>query len=147
MRRLKDIFLALTLTLMAVTLGACTHNNGDIGPWFGAWRVESITVDGEPATDYAPPYLIWKFQGNVTSIQMPDDVTHECPTMYGTWEQDGDRLSVNFDYNSLMFFESLTRFPAHTTFDILKLGGNGIVLSYVNADTGKRLTYTLKKWG
>ena len=139
--------MSLTLALVAVTLGGCTHNNGDIGPWFGAWRVESITVDGELAADYAPPYLIWKFQGNVTLIQQRDDVTHTGYDMYGTWEQDGDRLTVNFDYNSLWYSEALTRFPAHTTFEILKLGGSGIVLSYVNADSGKRLTYTLKKWG
>ena len=139
--------MALTLALVAVALGGCTHNNGDIGPWFGAWRVESITIDGEPAPDYAPPYLIWKFQSNVTLIQCPDDAMHQSYDMYGTWEQNGDRLSVNFDYNSLPFDESITRFPRKQTFEILKLGGSGIVLSYVNDKSGQRLTYTLKKWG
>ncbi|MDE7387140.1 MAG: lipocalin-like domain-containing protein [Muribaculaceae bacterium] len=146
MKRLRDIFMVLTLALVAMTLGGCTHNNGDIGPWFGAWRVESITVDGEPRADYAPPYLIWKFQGNVTLIQVPDDEVHVSRDMYGTWQQDGDRLTVTFGYHNIWYDPAVTLFPAHTTFEILKLGGSGIVLSYVN-DRGQRLTYTLKKWG
>ena len=32
-----------------VTLSSCTHNNGDIGPYFGTWKLLSINVDGVEA--------------------------------------------------------------------------------------------------
>ena len=38
--------------MVMLALGSCTRNHGDIGPWFGTWHVESITVGGASvATD------------------------------------------------------------------------------------------------
>ena len=40
MKTLRHTLIAL-LTL--VGLSGCTHNDGDIGIWFGTWMVEDIT--------------------------------------------------------------------------------------------------------
>ena len=34
---------------IALLFGACTHNNGDIGPLFGTWALDGMTVDGTEA--------------------------------------------------------------------------------------------------
>ena len=33
-------------------MSGCTHNNGDIGPWFGTWQVTGIDADGAPLAEY-----------------------------------------------------------------------------------------------
>ena len=42
-QNLMNAAIALLLVIVAT---ACTHNDGDIGPWFGLWRVERLIVDG-----------------------------------------------------------------------------------------------------
>lgn len=41
-----------TLALLFVLTG-CIQNNGNIGPWFGQWKVERLTIDGKDDPDYA----------------------------------------------------------------------------------------------
>ena len=36
----------LIIMLSMAALSSCTHNNGDIGPYFGTWKMLSIEVDG-----------------------------------------------------------------------------------------------------
>ena len=47
-QNLINVAIALLLVIVAT---ACTHNDGDIGPWFGLWRVERLTVDGKNDRD------------------------------------------------------------------------------------------------
>ena len=40
------------MTLLAAATLSCTHNNGDIGVWFGLWKVTSVEVDGSADRKY-----------------------------------------------------------------------------------------------
>ena len=40
------------MIFVVLSFCGCTHNNGDIGPWFGQWKVERIDKDGMPDPDY-----------------------------------------------------------------------------------------------
>ena len=49
MRKALRIIAAVVMTAIS---GSCTHNNGDIGPWFGEWKLTSIEIDGSPDAAY-----------------------------------------------------------------------------------------------
>ena len=88
MKTLRHTLIAL---LALVGLSGCTHNDGDIGIWFGTWQVEQITCDGEnlPDTYYNPSTvpLYFQFQGDTRHNQLVD---------YGTWSEDGDKMTISF---------------------------------------------------
>ena len=81
-------------------LGSCTHNDGDIGKWFGTWAVQSISVDGVPDDDYHGD-ILWKFQSDVFSMLRfsADPVDHSYQQVWGSWCEDGDALVLRFGYS------------------------------------------------
>lgn len=84
------------LIIMLLTSG-CTQNNGEIDPWFGTWRLESLTCDGEPSDDYHGQ-MTWSFQNNI--ICLVTDLGHHSYTQtWGTWAApEGERkLLLDFD--------------------------------------------------
>ena len=146
MKVLGKAYWAIAVLIMVLFSVACTHNNGDIGPWFGTWRVESITINGEPAPGYDTPSVIWKFQSNITLLQFPDLETHKSMDLYGSWQQDGDKLKVDFDHENIYFDPDIAIFPQVTTFDIITLSSKKIVIEYIDAGSGNTYVYTLKKF-
>ena len=84
-----------TLALLFVLTG-CVQNNGNIGPWFGQWKVERLTIDGKDDPDYAGN-AFFRFQASVFSvcISYPDE--HTSGTYYGTWTENGDYVDVVFN--------------------------------------------------
>ncbi|MCM1518946.1 MAG: lipocalin-like domain-containing protein [Pseudoflavonifractor sp.] len=152
---IKSLYLTPLLLLMAVMLGGCTHNNGDIGPWFGEWKLTSITVDGVPDTDY-DGNIFWAFQTTVIEmLSVDDETTADYRQRWGTWAQDGTVLTLDFthsDDRNPAGSDKYIPFPATglpagvSELDILSLSGSEIKLSYT-ADDGKVYGYLLKKWG
>lgn len=136
--------LSLTALLAFTTWSGCTHNNGDIGDWFGTWRVESMTIDGEPAPDYAPPYMIWKFQSSVVQMMTPPGDDHFYPIHTGTWHEEDGMLYLDFTWGQGV--EQVSHLPAKCELTILQLSSRRIELQYDSTD-GKTYIYKLKKWG
>lgn len=134
----------VAIAMLAATAG-CTRNNGDIGDWFGTWRVESITVDGEPDGAYAPPYMIWKFQSSIIQIMVPDDAEHSAPSATGSWHEESGKLYLDFTWD-LGTPGDISHLPQKCELTILKLSGSKIELQY-NSPDGKTYIYYLKKWG
>lgn len=152
MEQMKHISAALrhTAAIIAAAVilllpSSCTRNNGDIGPWFGTWRLESITVNGEPDKAYAPPYLIWKFQSSIVQIINPDDAGHTASSATGTWSCDDNRLSLDFSWG-LGHEGSISHLPPQCELTVLRLSGSRIELRYDSSD-GNTYIYLLKKWG
>ena len=79
---------AMILLVMAAVSASCTKNNGDIGVWFGQWRVEKIEIDGVENSDYAGN-LFFSFQNAVfeEKIVTPE---HEAIAAYGRWTENAD---------------------------------------------------------
>ncbi len=102
--------ISIALLFLVVALTSCTHNNGDIGEFFGEWRLVSMTTDGEPvklygegAEDFNPDFgapLIYTlaFQDNMARINVIY-AHHEYESIFGTWEQQANRLVLNFSYH------------------------------------------------
>ncbi len=51
----------LLLASVFILMTGCTHNDGDIGPWFGTWQLENVMIDDKPEEDYHHD-IFWQFQ-------------------------------------------------------------------------------------
>lgn len=148
--------LYILLAIISGTLMSCTHNNGDIGDWFGTWKMESMVIDDGRVDSGYNGDIIWKFQSDIVLISQVNDVEHSTINSFGTWVQLDDTLLLNFTYSDNSFPEpgtgpycppSVTRIPSgESTMTIRELSGSKIVLSFTDS-SGSVIVYTLKKWG
>lgn len=152
---MKTLIRLFLLIAIAALPQACVHNDGNIGDWFGTWRLESIKINGTPDAGYNQ-YIIWKFQSDMVLMVEADDVLHEKDEHFGTWRQEGDILELNYSYNNE---GSTVQAPTYTppasthlpagisVLSIIKLSKGEIQLLYTSPETGDEYFYTLKKWG
>ncbi len=150
MKKAIRIFVA---AIMAIAASACTHNNGDIGPWYGLWKLESLEVDGSPAPDYDGNQF-WAFQNDIVQIdEVIDDMLYIRHV--ATWRREGDILLIDFTHydSNAPSTDGNYAPPANLGLEpdavnalaIESLGGRRITLSH---DTGGKVyTYRLRKWG
>ena len=115
MKKLTIIFAFVAMLAMS----GCVQNNGHIGHWFGLWKVERVTIDGQDDADYKGN-VFFAFQGAVFGVGTQGGIT-----WYGRWDDS--------EKNGCMVF----RLVSHK--------GSDKVLEYVGPD-GKTYTYYLKKW-
>lgn len=144
-RTLTHIALVLT-TLLA--LSSCSHNNGDIGYWFGLWHLDSIEVDGVTDDAYDGNYY-FMFQGSVFCIRWINEQQHEYIESFAQWSEntaDGT-MTINFidDRFSPRVSEALPDpyLSTVTTMKVVTLNSTNMVLNYLNPDTGIIYTYNL----
>ena len=90
----QRIYKIFTLALLAAATLSCTHNNGDIGVWFGLWRVEQLTVNGHSDRDYAGN-IYFGFQNTTVEQKLVHD-NHSVTQMFGEWKEEGDILTITF---------------------------------------------------
>lgn len=127
-----------------LALSACTTNNGDIGPWFGTWKVTEIRCDGAVDEQYAGN-IFFKFQSSVFAVVVTYD-NHINGTSIGSWREDGDgSLVVWFpdDRYTLEQATHLTREENIFSYETVKSSGFTLTL---NASDGHTYTYRLVKW-
>ena len=130
---------------LTVTTG-CTQNKGYIGDWFGIWRVSSIEIDHEPADDYDPPYMYWKFQSHIVQMLFVyDESEHTADFCYGTWDESDGYVTLNFDWD-LAIPPQFAHLDMISRLKIIKKTGSELQLQYINTD-GKTISYKLQKWG
>lgn len=122
---------------------SCTHNNGDIGPLFGNWKVESIKKDGVEIADYNGN-LFMAFQNQVFAIIQVNNEMHSVSENYAKWERQEDVLIINFADTNY----------APPSGSYMKSGENICTISYLNGskmefsleNDGYIYTYKLIKW-
>lgn len=147
---LYNIILALAAIISAT---GCTHNNGDIGPLFGSWVLDEMTVDSEVA-DLGEDHTFFQFQGGVIMVKRIDDRHSLLFYGVGSWERDGDVLALNFTHSDdktepgegqysapywlLMTTNSVNRV------EILSLDSKRMQLRYDTPD-GKTVLYQFRK--
>ncbi|MDE6498969.1 MAG: lipocalin-like domain-containing protein [Muribaculaceae bacterium] len=91
-------FIYLLAAAAALIAGGCTHNDGDIGPLFGSWLVEDMTLDGERvAAGEEHGYV--QFQGAVVMCKLIDDRHSLLFYSVGSYEREGDALLLNFTHS------------------------------------------------
>lgn len=153
-RFLIKCFLVFPALMLLTGFESCTHNNGNIGEWFGTWTLTSITVDGEKGDDYFENST-WSFQNRVIKIQ--EEFSHNTYSdHYGTWEQEGNEFSLDFnhyDSKDTLVWSRLYKFPTNMYFGMDKgvanmhidnMSGSKVDLRYLNPQ-GQTIIYHLKK--
>ena len=146
------IFRFFTASFICILM-SCTHNNGDIGDYFGTWKLTHIEIDGH-ADDSYKGNIFWQFQSQVFCMRqvLPE---HDIDVRWGSWKELPDNvLELNFthhddehpagsDYYSPLPATGLA--PAVNHLDIVTMNSSEMVLTYHN-DKGETLRYRLKKW-
>ena len=137
----KTLYIIMVLLATLLVLGSCTRNHGDIGPWFGTWHVESITVDGGPVTvegDY-----FFQFQSKVFRVSQVGD--HEqLVESFGTWDEGEDgTMTITFP-DPDVFYISMPGLEASNTFAVTMVSSREVIFSRVTTD-GTSVVYHLHK--
>ena len=160
---IRKLAVALVSVMVMTGISSCTRNNGDIGPWFGTWKLTEITVDGTSDAGYEGN-IFWKFQNDVFEMVRvnQDDVESYADTHYATWNEDNGYLFVNFrnsdDNNPAAEGEAgngiYAPFPdSHfivggvTQLKIESQSGGDAYLTFTSPVDGKTYGYRLKKQG
>lgn len=157
--------LLFLVCVMSAVLSSCTHNNGDIGPLFGTWRLDAISID-TTGDDGAPACrtedvgdVFWAFQNHVVEIERVYPY-HQTDTRVGTWQRPDDAsIVINFDNSETdpAFAERYIMLPGiylpehGAVMSVKKLDRNKMTLVYIdNAGVGETpavaYTYYFTKW-
>jgi len=137
MKTLRHTLIAL---LALVGLCGCTHNDGDIGIWFGTWHVEQITAGGTPVNvegDY-----FFQFQSKVFRVSQV--YGHEqLIDSYGTWEENGDKMTISFPDPST-FYITMPGLESRNDFTVTTTSSREVTFTKTDAN-GTTFAYHLKK--
>lgn len=98
MKRITYYISVLCLTLLMCS--GCTQNNGRIGPLFGSWLMTEYTVDGQKVDFPADDYTTLSFQGEIVRFSLIDESDDEQINCYGSWQQSGSTITLDFDFRS-----------------------------------------------
>ena len=127
-------YFAMLAVLLATA--ACTHNNGDIGPWFGTWHIDYVGYDPTASSPIAPnadeQYFL-QFQGDIVSLRVVNTVTHAEDAAYGTWSEGDNSLEITFPYADVAYTYLLGMSRERTNhFLIRERKGNEMTLELAN---------------
>lgn len=147
MRIIGYIFTAL---LAIAALCSCTHNNGDIGPLFGQWKITDIaTTDAVTGTvtHNATSGAFLSFQNDVVTLTQVYDGQHQSALSYGQWELNGNSLTLYFDISDGVSLPGAMFYP-RADFNIETLSGSELVMTLAGnlPEGAAQVCYTLKKW-
>ena len=147
MRIIGYIFTAL---LAIAALCSCTHNNGDIGPLFGQWKLTDIaTTDAVTGTvtHNATSGAFLSFQNDVVTLTQVYDGQHQSALSYGQWELNGNSLTLYFDISDGVSLPGAMFYP-RADFNIETRSGSELVMTLAGnlPEGAAQVCYTLKKW-
>ncbi|MDE6396167.1 MAG: hypothetical protein K2K84_02730 [Muribaculaceae bacterium] len=97
-------FFPMMLFLMLALVG-CRVNNGDIGPLYGTWNIESLTVDGVEYEEWRSethPWTTVEFQNNICMIKQafePNDYLVRVCTWSWLGGEDDENAVLRLDFN------------------------------------------------
>lgn len=140
------------LPIFILSIFSSCQNNGNIGDWYGMWKLQSITIDGVDDPEYEPN-VFWKFQTGV--IQMVRYSETSGSTGTGTWKEKNGILELTYEYSDNSNPEASRKYstlsgmhlPATGVIplEITKKPSSSMILTY-RAEDGTNYVYTFKKW-
>lgn len=150
---MKNILSIHLFLILSIVLGSCTQNNGNIGSYFGLWKLSELTINGEVDPAYQEN-VVWKFQSSAISMTRIKD-HHESFDCYGTWkETDSKMLQMEFIYHDNNDPGGTWKYaPLSETYlpsgifllEIVHLSSKRMQLNYHESD-GTIYGYKLEKW-
>lgn len=94
---MKHTLRILLTALTAILAGACTHNNGDIGPLFGTWALDAMLIDGQEAV-LPDADTFMQFQNRVVMVKLIDSRATTLSYNVGSWQREADVLELDFNH-------------------------------------------------
>ena len=127
--------------LLLLHLSSCTRNHGDIGPWFGTWHVEAITINDAPVAvdgDY-----FFQFQSKVFRVSLVSE--HEqLVESFGVWDEGDDSTIIVTFPDPDVFYIEMPGLEASNTFAVTRVSSREVIFSRVTTD-GSSVVYHLHK--
>lgn len=129
---------------MTMTCASCT-NGGDIGPLYGMWMFDDITIDGTPVDKAELPQYSLSFQSNVVRLIRNYDHNEWISNM-GFWAREDDDLTLDFSSqgDDWFYFKEIGFTPGVMHMRIESESNRSLRLQYVDAQ-GRTLRYILRK--
>lgn len=135
----KTLYILALLSML--TLGACTHNDGDIGNWFGTWHILDISRDGEKVITNGEYFF--QFQSSVFRVSIVNGHEQTIES-FGTWDDSTEgKIIISFPDPTVYYIE-MPGLEAYNNFTIHSISTREIILTKVD-NTGANYTYHLKK--
>ncbi len=131
----------------AILLSGCMHNNGDIGDYFGTWKVTSISVDGDVDGDYSAN-IFFQFQSDVVRI-VENRSNYEITEYFGTWVDNGNNIIIDLNHkvnpeSEVYHIPEVMRMVKGENF-IKVSNKNSSKMTWTFESGGQTITYTLNK--
>ncbi len=143
MKRKLNYPILLTAFLVMVISGiACTRNNGDIGPIFGRWILESADCRNCPQITWEGD-LFLAFQNDVVQMTQTFNDNYSEST-FGSFRLTDNTMFIDFK-SPLYPVNPAFGIPAQAELQLLELTGNKLVIEY-NPTEDSSITYTFHKW-
>lgn len=142
--KLNPLQAAQTFVVLCIItmLSSCTHNNGDIGPVFGTWKLIAADCEGmdNPAEGKD---MFWSFQNETIRIDLQSGPHDDLHSSYGNFRLADDTLFLSFpDKENPM---PLPEFPADSEWQLLRLTRSELIVAYAFSEQQK-VTFTFRKW-
>ncbi|MGN0228611.1 MAG: lipocalin-like domain-containing protein [Muribaculaceae bacterium] len=142
---MKTLTIKIFMTIVLVGMAAsCTTNNGDIGPLWGRWKVETMECNGEQIADYKGN-IFFSFQNSVFMVLRVNENIGQSG-QYGVWSDEGDgMLVISFPDERYKPFEELHFSQERNVLTYDKVDSKGFALTS-HAPDGNTYIYHLVKW-
>lgn len=125
---------------------SCTHNNGNIGPLFGKWKLESVEGGTDQNRPLAGHTMFWSFQAAVINITSVNETGHWSDDRYGMFREDDNTLFLTFPDTTLNEGEPPLGLPRECEMQILRIDGKRLTLCWHATPDDAGVVYNFRKW-
>lgn len=138
----------LIISLLSVfMLSGCMHNNGDIGNYFGTWKLSTINVDGVDDPEYKEN-IFFQFQSNVFRL-VQNRTQNDITEYFGTWSETDNIMVLKLNYkvnpeSEVYHIPTITRLIKGDNIIAVKHESNNRMI-WTFSSEGQTIIYTLKK--
>lgn len=140
--KLTSKHIALIVALLMAVATSCTSNDGNIGFWFGQWKVTSITVNDSIATSQDRT-LYFSFQSGVIEQKIIYSA-HAYNQAFGSWSENEAQKTVTFTFYEDLY-EPIDGYLS-TGDNVLSYSHSGDNLTLTLVDSTQTVVFNLVKW-
>ena len=141
---LRNLYISSLFVLILSLCVGCTHNNGDIGPFFGKWKMQRMTINGVDDASYKCN-VFWSFQSSTIGfIRVVSDTRYN--DTFGNWAVDDAYTTMRLSFPDEIFppFSEL-QLERESELEIVKIKGPEMILKFITKDSDE-IVYYLEKW-